>query len=350
MKKHRLLPLNLIFLLGVTFTQNLFSEAFTEPLYIELGRSFGFTMGQQLTLNKIKSEYPTLSLQIKNAELEFNNTFGVAEKNIKRKLKGILKDKYPDFIAAMREQNNTLNSQRTTQELAQKFIEEVNLRATGKIPSPVLKTLLTYQFNENPVNEFSRGFKNVYRTKAHPKANGLDFQIEYPKSWSKQEGKRPNIIQLFSSKNGRGPAMAMIVALDILKESQSELTPQEIKSLMTLEGSEELASTAFSESSLIEMANGMGMTNVLIINTRRIVIDRWPGAVIEFTSDQQRLDVSMSMYSKMYIAIYKNYMIFLHCQIGELPNLTDNELKNEISKFEPLFRLMANSLVIQSQY
>ncbi len=338
-------------MLVIAFAQNTFAKAPKKPLYIDLGKTLGFTMGQQFSLDRIKAEYPALSLQVKIAELEFNNTFGVAEKNIKNELNDILKGKYPEYIAAMRKQlTPTLKSQRITQEIAAQFLEEVNLRATGKIPSPILETLLTYQFNKKPVNEFVRGFKNIYRTKGHLKANGLDLQIEYPKSWSKREGNRPNVIQFFSSNNGRGLASALIMIRDLVKEVQGELTRQEIEVLKTLEGSKELASEVFSENRLIEMTNGMGITNVRNINTKKIVIDGWPGAVLEFTGDGQRLDLTISMYNRMYIAIYKNYMIFLHCQVGKLPNETDDELKTKISQFAPLFRLIANSLVIQSQY
>lgn len=145
-------------------------------------------------------------------------------------------------------------------------------------------------------------------------------------------------------------AHALIMTRDIVKDAQGEFTREDIEALMTLEGSNELALETFSENSLKEMANGMGMTNVRNITTKRIVLDRWPGAMLEFTGDQQRLDFTITMYNRMYIAIYKNYMISLHCQIGKLPGETKDVLKTRILQFTPLFHLMANSLVIQNQY
>lgn len=351
MIRYRILVLNIVLMLTIAFAQNTFAEAPKEPLYIDLSKTLGFTMGQRFSLNRIMVEYPVLFLRVKKAELEFKTTFEVAEKNIEKSLSALLKDKYPEYIAAMKKQLDTmLKSQRISQDIAVQFLDEVESRAKGKIPSPMLETLLNYQFKERPVNEVARGFKRIYRTKGHHKAKGLDLQIEYAKSWSKREGNRPNIIQFFSSNNGRGPAYALIMTRDIVKEAQGELTREDIKALKTLEGSKELASEVFSENSLRDMANGMGMTNVRNINTKRIVIDRWPGAVLEFTGDQQRLDLTMTMYNRMYIAIYKNYMIFLQCQIAKLPGETEDALKTKISQFAPLFRLMANSLVIQSQY
>jgi hypothetical protein len=349
--KYQIFCLSFIVWLIIAFAQNAIAKAPKEPIYIDLSKTLGFIMGQRFSLNRIKTEYPTLSLQIKMAELEFNNTFGVSEKNIEKELKDIFKDKYPEYIATMRKQlDATLKSQQITQDIAVQFLQEVKLRAAGEVPSPMLETLLIYQFKERPATEFSRGFKNIYRTKGHNKSKGLDLQIEYPRSWSKREGNRPNVIQFFSSNNGRGPAGALIMTRDLVKEAQGELTRQETNALQTLEGSKELALDVFSESSLIEMANGMGMSNVRSINTKRIVIDRWPGAVLDFIGDAQRLDLNITMYSRMYIAMYKNYMIFLQCQVVKLPNETAEEFKTKISQFDPLFRLMANSLVIQNQY
>lgn len=349
--KYKIFFLIFIVWLIIAFAQNAIAKAPKEPIYIDLSKTMGFIMGQRFSLNRIKTEYPTLSLQIKMAELEFNSTFGVSEENIEKELKDVFKDKYTEYIATMRKQlDTTLKSQKITQDIAVQFLEEVKLRAAGEIPSPMLETLLIYQFKERPDSEFLHGFKNIYRTKGHPKAKGLDLQFEYPRSWSKREGKRPNVIQFFSGNNGRGPAQAVIIVRDLVKEAQAELTRQEIQALKTLGGSKELALEIFSDNSLIEMVNGMGMTNVKNINTKRVVIDSWPGAVIEFTGDLQRLDLTIMMYSRIYIAIYKNYMIYLHCQVTKLPNEEEDELKTNISQFNPLFRLMANSLIIQSQY
>ena len=268
MGRHRLLVLSLFIMLTIAFAQSTFAQAPNEPLYIDLSKTLGFIMGQRYSLNRIKAEYPTLSLQVEKTELEFKIAFGTAEKNIEKSLRDLLEDKYFDYIAMMEEQiQSTVKSQRIGLDSAVQFLDEIELRAKGEIPSPILETLLNYQYEASPADELMRGFKTTYRTKGHPKAKGLDFQIEYPKSWSLREGKRPNIIQFFGSNNGRGPAYALIATRDIAKEAQGELTREEISALDSLEGSKELASELFSESSLREMANGMGMANVRNISS-----------------------------------------------------------------------------------
>ena len=351
MRRCHIFFLSILMMLTISSVQNTFAQEAREPLYIDLGKTLGFIMGQRFSLNRINVEYPELSLQVQKADLEFKSAFGVAEKKIEKTLKDLLQDKYSEYVAAMEKQlKSTLESQQISQDSAAQFLAEVELRAKGKIASPMLETLLSYQFEDRPADEFNRGFKTIYRTKGHPKAKGLDLQVEYPKSWSLREGNRPNVIQSFSSNNGRGPVYTLIMTRDLIKEAQGELTREEIAALEIPEGSQELSSELFSDSSLREMANSMGMTNVRDITTKRIVLDRWPGAMLEFIGDGQRLDITITMYNRMYIAIYKNYMVFLQCQVVKLPDDTEDILKNRISKFAPLFHLMANSLVIQSQY
>ena len=351
MRRCHILFLSILLMLTISSRQNTFAQEAREPLYVDLSKTWGFIMGQRFNLNRIKVEYPELSLQVQKADLEFKSAFGVAEKKIEKTLKDLLQDKYSEYVATLEKQlKSILASQQISKVIVAQFLAEVELRAKGKIPSPILETLLNYQFEDKPADEFNRGFKTTYRTKGHPKAKGLDFQVEYPKSWSLREGIRPNVIQDFSSNNGRGPVYTLIMTRDLIKEAQGELTREEIAALKTPEGSKELSSELFSDSSLREMANSMGMTHVRDITTKRIVLDRWPGVMLEFIGDGQRLDITITMYNRMYIAIYKNYMVFLQCQVVKLPDDTEDILKNRISKFAPLFHLMANSLVIQSQY
>ena len=355
MTSSRRLFLTIMMLLTICPAQRLFAQATSTPLHVDLGKTLGFIVGQRISLTRIKTEYPALSLRASRAQREFTLSFGIAEENIQNALRDIFSDRYPEYIASTeRHLASTLMSQRTNLETATRFIDEVETRAKGQIPSPILETLLSYQFIDRPAQEFRRGFKVIYRTKEHPKAKGVDFQVEYPRSWSAREGKRPNVIQFFISNNGRGPVYASVMVRDLIKEAKETLSREQIAELRALEWSrtwsKELASGIFSDSGLREMAQGMGMDNVRNMTTERIVLDLWPGAMLSFVGDGQRLDTNLTSYNRMYIAIYRHYMLFLQLQVAMLPNETEDALKARVSKTVPLFRLMANSMVIQSQY
>ena len=44
----------------------------------------------------------------------------------------------------------------------------------------------------------------------------IDFQIEYPMSWTSWEDEKPDIIQTFGSNNGKGPLYASIIAKNLI--------------------------------------------------------------------------------------------------------------------------------------
>ncbi len=343
--------INTVMMFALSLSSTAYAQDINNPLYIDLSQTLGFIMGQGFSLNRIKVEYPALKARAQVVEHLFNASFGLAESNIDGVLRNLLEDEYSEYIATLESGiRSTLNSQKINQDMASHFLAEVELRAKGVMPSPILETLLIYQFKGRPQNEFLQGYKTKYRTDGHPKAKGLDLQVEVPISWSFREGNRPNVIQFFSSNNGRGPAYTLIMVRDLTKDAQEFLTLEEINALKNYEGSQGIASELFSESSLMDMAREMGMSNIREITSKRIIMDRWPGAVLEFIGERQRLDIEATMYSRMYFAIYENYLITLQCQIGTLPQETDNELGTLISEYSPLFHLMANSLIIQNQY
>ena len=330
------------------------TQATTSPLHVDLSMALGFVIAQQFSLEIITDNYPSLSPQVEFANHKFNISFGAAETNMRRALRDISGDKYPEVISTVERsvQSEILhnNSNQITREIAASYLDEIESRAEGNIVSPILETLLHYQFVDNPANEFIRGFRAVFRTTGHPKSKGLDVQIEVSQSWNSKEGRRPNVIQFFGSNNGRGPVYASIMVRDFIEEAGLDPTDEEINALMSREGIEELASEMFSDHNLEEMATGLGLNNIQNVETNRIVLDRWPGAVVSFIGDGQNLDIVLTVYNRMYMIMYRNYLILVQFQVAKLPDDTDDEMDKKIAEYLPLFRLIANSLVIQSQY
>lgn len=215
----------LIFAIG----QITLGQASQAPLETDLSRTYGYINGQRFKLNRIKKEFPDLSIYAQKAELEFQAAFGNAERNINVALQEILAGQYSEYVLKMNDQLGTLlSSQPLNRELGANFIAEVESRANGKIESPVLETLLTYQFKESPAEEVLRGYSQVFRTKDHRKAKGVDFQIRYPSSWKPAEGERPNIIQKFVSENGRGLEAILLMVKDIPLPPGYKVTKKEL--------------------------------------------------------------------------------------------------------------------------
>ena len=196
------------------------------------------------------------------------------------------------------------------------------------MPSPILETLLTYQFIDCPTEEFTLGYNRVFRTKNHPKAKDVDFQIRYPISWRPEEGERPNIIQKFTSENGRGLEGFNLMVMDF----PIPLTEQDLDDL-------------FVESEL----KGIVPEGGKFISAKPIVLDKHKGAMIVYDYTAQQLDITITTRNLWFIAIYERKMIQIFCSISALAG-EESELRERFNRFEPLFKMIANSFIIQEQY
>ena len=329
----RLLIVSALLAVASTHAQSALSETSEAPLHADLGKALGFIMGQRFSLNRIKNKYPKLDLRVQKAELEFKSAFGIAEKNTEKALQDMLRDKYPEYKEKIEKQlESMLSSQKLDQDIAVQFIDEVQSRSKGKIPSPILETLLTYQFKDRPVQEFESGYDRVFSSKEQPKAKGVDFQIRYPTSWRPEEGERPNVIQKFTSENGRGLEMFLIMIKDISLPPGYKLTQEELNEF-------------FSEGTLREMVPDGGR----FISAKPILLDNHKGAMVLFDQTAQRLDMTLKMRSLHFITVCDSKMIFIQCMVSNPPG-KEMELKERFNLFEPLFKQIANSFVIQGQY
>ena len=301
----------------------------------DMNRAYGFCKGQSFSLDRIQKEFPELDSSITISRLSWNSIFGKSCETVENKLSLIFADKW----AAHKEKiltagNKSISNTKISRDDAILFIETVKERAKGKIPSPMLETLLIFNpdFMENPVAEMSQGFKRTFRTENHPKSKGIDFQIEYPMSWTTKEGIRPSIIQNIKSDNGFGASSIMLMVKDIPLFNGRKLTNKE-KTLM------------FAPSEVKNLVPD-GAT---FISAKPIVLDAQKGAMLVYDEIVERVDLKMRVRSVQFLTIYDDKMIIINCLTGNVGEpLT--KLNERYKKLEPLFKYVANSFVIQSQY
>jgi hypothetical protein len=208
----------------------------TSPLHTDFSKAYGYCMGQKFRIEQIRQKFPEIADQARIAQLEFELVFKSSYENIENELRKLLGDKWDAYKSQLSTMaTDTFEPSRFSEQDARAFVTEVSLRAKGEISSPVLETLLTYHpdFQSNPAEEYVRGFVETYRTKNHPKAKGVDFQIQYPKSWEAKEGQRPNVVQIITSKNGRGFDDIALTVKDIPIPQGYKITQAEINDLFT---------------------------------------------------------------------------------------------------------------------
>jgi len=296
-----------------------------------VSRTYGYIMGQEYYLTKIENEYPELKLEVIRVRLNFNSSFGRAKIIIENELETIFRDYFNTFKSETLNQiSKMLEDIHFDKNYAIDFLKEVNSRAEGYIESPVLETLLTYQFIDNPSKEFSAGFLNSYSTKGHPKTKDIIINAKLPLSWKQEEAERPNIVQKFVSNNGKGLETILFMVKDLGLPNDYIETKEELNDF-------------FTESELKQMIpEGSNF-----ISAKRIVLDGLVGGQVIFKTTQERLDFSITMKSVHFITIYEGKIIFLQCWVY---SVSDDNLNDRFNLFLPLFRKVANSLVFPNQY
>lgn len=298
----------------------------------EMSQAYGFYVGQNYSLDLIKYKYPSLEPQIKIARLKFQNSFENSlltidsilstEDNEWEKIKNKLTDQV----------KSSVNINNYSKDQLIDFILLVEKRAKGEIPIPIIGTLLTFnpKYLNNPILEFTDGFKFRFSSKGNEKAKGINFHLYLPQSWLAKEGKRPNIVQKFVSQNGHGLAMIMVLVLTI--PDVDNVTEAEIKELAQ---SEEI--------------KDMLPKGSQFINGGFIKIDNLPGIYQEYKFLQTQIDNEVLMHTINYNVYYKNKMISIQGSVGSTKN-DENNTDSVFLKYKELFKLIAGSLVVQSQW
>jgi len=305
----------------------------TKPLPERATEAYGYLIGQEYYLQKIKTKFPDLQSKITLAQFSFDRTFGKSKDNLKYFFKQNLGEKEFNELdmKVLTVIRKSINNQAFTKEIAFNFITEVENRAKGQIASQFLETLLSFQYLDKPEDEFLKGFTKIFKTKGHIKAKGTDWQIKVPISWRTEEGDRPNIIQKFLNDNClyRQSITLMVKELPLPKDYKI---------------SEEELNDFFTEKEMKTMIPPGGK----FVAFKKMTFDANIGGMLEIEQTLKRLDSTMKVREISYMFIRGNKQYILSITVGSEKLYTD--LTIEIQKYLPLYRLIANSIVVNDQY
>jgi hypothetical protein len=283
-------------------------------------------------LSKIKNDYPQLTSQVVISQNEFQFTFGKSCDHLGSLFSNEVKNKLKQSMLENVDFQNQM--QLLTFEKAVEFIGSVRNRAKGTIDSPVKETLLSFNpdFTDNPSLEFLRGFTTKFRSQNHPKAKGLNVQIEVPTSWSAKEGYRPNIVQFFKSQNGFGNVYFALQIREFIPPKELKITQKDIDLMFTPKGLKDFIPD-----------------NATFIESKSINLDGEKGGLIVYDEVGERIDLRLKMRIASYITYYKNRLIFLQFSITNKEDEMQTTI-NEFNKNRNLFNLIANSFIIMDKY
>ena len=307
-----------------------------EPRWKQLSQAHGFVLAQQAALELVEKKFPSLAKDAKEAWFAFNATaLGESVKGLEVELARELGAKWPEYKAQVDTQtNDILRKQDMTLQQAKEFLAEVRSRAKGDMPETIRSALLSAhsRFSKNPALELTGGWKQTFRTKDHPKAKGVNFSISFPASWSKREGNRPNIIQVFRSGGGHGPIMCSLAVKPLPLPAGYTPSQQELKEF-------------FQPDEL----KGMVPDGGKFVSAQEIVLEGAPAGMLVCDVTKQRLDLEIAMRMTQFVTFDKGSMILIQFMISKPPGTTET-LDQLQQQFLPTFKLVANTLVLNDRY
>lgn len=194
-------------------------------------------------------------------------------------------------------------------------------------------TLLAQRIDrEQATAFFAEGWRQVYGTKGHPKAKGLDCSLSVPASWSRREGERPNIVQVFDSGSENGRAMCSILIKDLPVPEGESLTQDDAREILSVEGLKDLVPEGGR-----------------LVESRQMTLDGSPAGLVVMDRRMQRLDQEVVMRMASFVTIQGRAMVFVQCAVA-VPPENEASLEAIYNTYEPVFRSIASSLVLNDKY
>lgn len=296
-----------------------------------LARAYGFILGQDFSLSRIRTKYPELAHNILLVNSEFNSSFPNIKSKLRNQLISAMKQKLFNKIDnnLKKQLQVNLGDQIITKEIAQIFLQQVKKRAEGNIESPTLEYLLLVKYLSFPVNEFLEGYRQTFKTEGHKKAQGLKLVLQAPKSWKAKEGNRPHIVQKWVSANGTGLEMMHLDIRDVEgytpsnKEIESFVSSGEVKD---------------------SIPNG-----AKYINSGVFSLEKRKGYWVEMAMRQERAGFKLYNRSVMYQLFFRGKVIGFMCQAS---SPIDNQAVADetYKKIKPLCQQVLNSFVLLQAY
>lgn len=318
-------------LLVFIFCVNLNAVEITKNLLMDISRTYGYVTSQNLVAEKLKQKYPSKKYELYKAQNEFDLKFKSSIENMK-KVFGKEWNNYQNMIMPkLIEEVNKINLDTSYKN---GFANEILLRTKGNIESPVIETLLMFKpnYQKYPSSEFSDGFKKRLYSENNPKAKGVNFHVDIPKSWKVKEGKRPNTLWITSNNNGYLEEGDSSVSFTFLV---NEL-PEKIHSLTTSDTKDFCDEIA--KQGIVKECFSSTLENLPMIFARA-------------TMEIKRIRLSNKLEVANYAVFYKDKVIYLQGMVGTINNkLTQKQLNKKYDKYVRLFDQIANSLVVKDMY
>ena len=323
----------LSYILFVLISFTTYSQATKQDKTIRATMVYGYFTGIETSLAYIYEYHPTLRTEVNNLNLLLSTNFGQSKKNAIKYLDkiGNWKDNIEPKMDSIKNIIET-NIIFSTSEDYKPYLEELKNNLKGNISSPMLENILSFQYENQPSKEFSNGYTYTFSSQGHKKSKNTEVILTIPKSWSAQEGKQPNVIQLFTSDCGNGFNTISLLTQEMPLDTEqlNTLTSNEVDKLYKEIFTEEFAKNFIDKGKFISF--------------KPMNIAGRAGFLIVFEIITERMGMKFKMRSNSYIFHDKTHLHFINCSIGT--GNIEEDLDEKSDKMNPLFFMIVNSVVV----
>ena len=310
-----------------------FGQAAKQDKIARASMVFGYFTGIESSLENISEINPSFQRDVYRLKLLLTTNFGQSKKNAIKFLngKGDWKEKINPVMDSIKQVIHTNVSFSTNEEI-ENYIKELEKNLKGDIPSPMLENALAFQYENQPEKEFSNGYTYTFSTKGHKKAKNSEIILTIPKSWSSQEGKQPNIIQLFNSDCGNGINTISVLSLELpaLDDEVANLNFDEIDKIYR--------DSVFSEEYAKNFIDGK------FVSYKPMNIASRSGFLVVYDVTKENMGMNIKLRSNVYVFHDVTHLHIISCGTGT-PNIEEN-LEEQSELINPLFFMIVNSIVV----
>lgn len=301
-----------------------------------ISKSWGFYIGQMLRLERIATQQPALQNSVLLAQNEFELAFPDFEMNVERTLRSWGAQDH-DIDTIRKGITNTIASnidrEPNDTQSAESFIAFVRERATGAgIPVDILSYLLAASFMARPEQEVIRGWRVDFSSLGHPKAKGVTVKLKAPKSFKLAEGDRPNIVSKWTSEDGNGLEMMMLM---VLPSDSSPISRKEIDKDLSLGD----------RSDIRKSLSGSGK----VLAIRAFSQELAAGYIADIEMETERAGIEMTLRQRLHVLFVPGKSIGFACQVGALRRDAASLAPRANRLAAPCQNVM-NSIVLPQQY
>lgn len=314
-----------------------FGQAIKQDKTIRASAVYGYFTGIESHLEFTSKFHPNLQGDINQLNYLLTTNFGQSKKNAIKFLNDI--DNWEQLIKPKLDSlkdNIFTNVLLSSEDEVKSYLKELELKLKGNISSPMLENILSFQYQNQPHKEFSNGYTYTFNTKGHKKSKNTELLISLPKSWTSQEGKQPNVIQLFTSDCGNGLNTVSLLTFEMPYSSDdiANLTFEKIDKIYKED--------IFSEEYAKNFIQGK------FISYKPMSIAGRAGFLVVSEVTQEKMGMNIKMRNNTYIFHDSTFLHAVNCAIGTV-ELTEN-LEEKAKMTDPLFFMIANSIVVPKKY